>query len=60
MNYLVGEKNLPVYRVQLVGLGEMKPADPARTREARTKNRRVEVTIFSSDTAMAGMPAAQQ
>ncbi len=60
VTYLVGEKNLPVYRVQLVGLGEMKPADPARTREARTKNRRVEVTIFSSDTAMAGMPAAQQ
>ncbi len=54
VNYLVGEKNLPVYRVQLVGLGEMKPVDPAHTHAARAKNRRVEVTIFSSDTSMAG------
>jgi OmpA-OmpF porin, OOP family len=59
VNYLVGEKGLPVYRVQLVGLGTMKPADPANTRAARAKNRRVEVTIFSSDTAMAGTPTAQ-
>ncbi len=55
VNYLVGEKNLPVYRVQLVGLGESKPVDPAHTHAARAKNRRVELTIFSSDAAMAGM-----
>ena len=55
VNYLVGEKNLPVYRVQLVGLGQSKPVDPAHTHAARAKNRRVEVTIFSSDAAMGGM-----
>jgi outer membrane protein OmpA-like peptidoglycan-associated protein len=59
MDYLVGVKNLPVYRVQIVGLGDTKPVDPAHTRAARTKNRRVEVTIFSSDAAMAATSPMQ-
>jgi outer membrane protein OmpA-like peptidoglycan-associated protein len=47
--YLVAQHNIPVYRIHMVGLGQMKPADEGRGREARAKNRRVEVTLFSAD-----------
>ncbi|HUI76093.1 MAG TPA: OmpA family protein [Candidatus Acidoferrum sp.] len=49
--YLVAEKNIPVYRIQIVGLGEDKPVNDEKTREERSKNRRVEVTLFSADAA---------
>jgi OOP family OmpA-OmpF porin len=49
--YLVAEHNIPVYRIQIVGLGKDKPVDEGKGREARERNRRVEVTIFSADTA---------
>jgi OOP family OmpA-OmpF porin len=48
-NYLVGQHNVPVYRIQVVGLGKDKPVDEGKGREAREKNRRVEVTLFSAD-----------
>jgi outer membrane protein OmpA-like peptidoglycan-associated protein len=62
MDYLVGEKNLPVYRVQFVGLGETHPVDDGHTRDARAKNRRVEVTVYSADmgVATAQAPSAQR
>lgn len=63
MDYLVGEKDLPVYRVQFVGLGETKLVDTGHTRDSRAKNRRVEVTIFSADanaSAMQSSPSAQK
>lgn len=57
--YLVGEKNVPVYRIQIVGLGEDKPLNDQKTRDDRSKNRRVEVTLFSADeTQSAQTPAA--
>ena len=40
---------MPVYRIQIVGLGKEKPVDDGKGREAREKNRRVEVTLFSAD-----------
>src|SRR5579864_1866494 len=46
--YLIGTKNVPVYRIQLVGLGKDKPVNDQKTRDDREKNRRVEVTIFSA------------
>ena len=49
--YLVGQHNVPVYRIQIVGLGKDKPVDEGKGREAREKNRRVEVTVFSADGA---------
>ena len=49
VNYLVAQHNSPVYRIHMVGLGKLKPVDEARGREARAKNRRVEVTVFSAD-----------
>jgi outer membrane protein OmpA-like peptidoglycan-associated protein len=52
MGYLVAQQNIPVYRIQLIGLGNEKPADTGRNREARAKNRRVEVRLFSADQAL--------
>ena len=49
--YLVAQHNVPVYRIQIVGLGEDKPVNDQKTREERSKNRRVEVTLFSADAA---------
>ena len=47
--YLVSSHDIPVYRIQMIGLGKDKPVDDAKTREARAKNRRVEVTVYSAD-----------
>jgi outer membrane protein OmpA-like peptidoglycan-associated protein len=47
--YLVSQHDIPVYRIQMVGLGKDKPVDDGKTRDARAKNRRVEVTIYSAD-----------
>lgn len=56
-NYLVGDKNVPVYRIQIIGLGKEKPLNDQKTRDDRQKNRRVEVTLFSAD---GGATAASQ
>jgi outer membrane protein OmpA-like peptidoglycan-associated protein len=53
VEYLVGEHNVPVYRIQMVGLGKLKPVDEGRGRAANAKNRRVEVTLFSADQNLA-------
>jgi outer membrane protein OmpA-like peptidoglycan-associated protein len=47
--YLVAQRNVPVYRIQIVGLGKDKPINEQRTRDDRSKNRRVEVTVFSAE-----------
>ncbi len=49
MTYLVSQHDIPVYRIQMIGLGEDKPADQGKGREANANNRRVEVSIFSAD-----------
>ena len=51
MTYLVAQHDIPVYRIQLVGLGEAKPIDEGKTAAARAKNRRVEVTLYSADSS---------
>lgn len=53
MGYLVAEHNIPVYRIHMIGLGDQKPVEDARTRAANAKNRRVEVTMFSADQSVA-------
>ena len=60
--YLVGAKNVPVYRIQIVGLGKDKPVNDQKTKDDREKNRRVEVTVFSANpgtTAATNGAAAQ-
>jgi len=63
--YLVAQKNVPVFRIQIVGLGKDKALNEQKTREERSKNRRVQVTLFSADagrqaTAQAQTPAPAQ
>jgi len=55
VQYLVAKDNVPFYRIHMIGLGEDKPADDANTREARAKNRRVEVEVYSADGVAAGL-----
>jgi OOP family OmpA-OmpF porin len=55
VQYLVAQQNIPIYRIHMVGLGAQKPAEEGRTRAANAKNRRVEVTIYSSDPSMTPM-----
>lgn len=49
VKYLVAEHNVPVYRIHKIGLGEDKLLDEGKTREARAKNRRVEVKVLSAE-----------
>jgi outer membrane protein OmpA-like peptidoglycan-associated protein len=49
VEYLVAKHDIPIYRIHMIGLGEEKPVDEARNRDARAKNRRVEVKVFSAD-----------
>jgi outer membrane protein OmpA-like peptidoglycan-associated protein len=59
VQYLVAQQNIPIYRIHMVGLGAQKPAEQGRTRVANAANRRVEVTIYTSDNANGNMaPAA--
>jgi outer membrane protein OmpA-like peptidoglycan-associated protein len=46
-NYLITQYNLPAYRVQIVGLGEEKPVNSQKTRQERSENRRVQVTVYA-------------
>jgi outer membrane protein OmpA-like peptidoglycan-associated protein len=49
VNYLVGTLDVPIYRIHMIGLGEQKPVEEGRGKDARAKNRRVEVKVFSAD-----------
>jgi outer membrane protein OmpA-like peptidoglycan-associated protein len=63
VQYLVAQHDIPIYRVHMIGLGSQKPADDGRNRTAKAKNRRVEVTIYSTDqnmTAMNSNPTAAE
>ncbi len=57
VQYLVAKHDLPIFRIHMIGLGEEKPVDEANTRAARARNRRVEVKVFSADTAGSGLSA---
>jgi len=58
MEYLVAKHDIPVYRIHMIGLGEERPVDEARNREARARNRRVEVKVFSADQVVASLGTA--
>jgi outer membrane protein OmpA-like peptidoglycan-associated protein len=55
VQYLVAKHDIPIYRVHTIGLGDEKPADDANTREARARNRRVEVKVFTADGVTASL-----
>ena len=60
VQYLLTKHNLPLYRIHMIGLGKQKPVDEGRTRAALAKNRRVEVTVFTADSAVAAMQEKKQ
>ena len=45
--YLVS-KNIPLFRVSIVGLGKDKPVADNKTRDGRAQNRRVEVRVLKA------------
>lgn len=49
VQYLAADKNVDFNHIHTIGLGDAKPVDPAKTRDARAKNRRVEVQVYSAD-----------
>jgi outer membrane protein OmpA-like peptidoglycan-associated protein len=49
VHYLVSQMDVPIYRIHMIGLGELKPVDEATNRAARAKNRRVEVKVFTAE-----------
>jgi outer membrane protein OmpA-like peptidoglycan-associated protein len=53
VQYLVSKYDIPVYRIHEIGMGKDKPADDGRGSAANAKNRRVEVTVYSADAAIA-------
>ena len=59
VGYLVGQHDVPIYRIHTIGLGEQKPVDEGRGRDANAKNRRVEVKVFIADlgSSLAATPA---
>ena len=53
--YLVAKHDIPIFRIHMIGLGQEKPVDEAHNREARAKNRRVEVKVFNADQVTAAL-----
>lgn len=46
IRYLVGEKNIPIYRIHMIGLGKMDLVNGGQTREDRKDSRRCEVSVY--------------
>lgn len=55
VEYLVAKHDIPIFRIHMIGLGQERPVDDARSRTARAKNRRVEVKVFSADQVTASL-----
>jgi outer membrane protein OmpA-like peptidoglycan-associated protein len=50
IQYLAAERNVPAYKIYVIGLGKDKPVDSNKTREGRAKNRRVDVRLMTNTT----------
>jgi OOP family OmpA-OmpF porin len=46
IRYLVGNHNIPVYRIHMIGLGERNLVNEGKTRDDRTQSRRVVVGVY--------------
>ncbi len=55
VQYLATQGKIPFFQVRTIGMGKEDPVDPGKTKDARAKNRRVEVKVYSAD---ASYPAA--
>lgn len=48
IQYLASEKNIPAYKIYLIGLGKDKPVDSNKTAAGRAKNRRVDINLMTN------------
>jgi outer membrane protein OmpA-like peptidoglycan-associated protein len=48
IQYLAAEKEVPAYKIYLIGLGKDKPVDSNKTADGRAKNRRVDIRLMSN------------
>ncbi len=56
VQFLVTKYDVPVFRIHMIGLGQLRPVDEAANRSARAKNRRVEVKVFTASTTSTANP----
>ena len=57
IQYLAAEKNVPAYKIYLIGLGKDKPVDSNKTRDGRAKNRRVDIRLMTNTAGGTTTPA---
>ncbi|HXR14862.1 MAG TPA: OmpA family protein [Terriglobales bacterium] len=53
IQYLAAERQIPAYKIYVIGLGKDKPVESNKTREGRAKNRRVDVRLMTNTSASA-------
>lgn len=57
IQYLAAEKNVPAYKIYLIGLGKDKPVETNKTADGRAKNRRVDIHLMSNTGSDTTAPA---
>lgn len=50
IQYLASDKQIPAYKIYLIGLGKDKPVDSNKTAAGRAKNRRVDIRLMTNTT----------
>ncbi|MGB9234459.1 MAG: OmpA family protein [Terriglobales bacterium] len=48
IQYLASQKNVPAYKIYLIGLGKDKPVETNKTSAGRAKNRRVDIRLMTN------------
>ena len=58
IQYLASERQIPPYKIYVIGLGKDKPVDSNKTAQGRADNRRVDVRLMSNTQGDNAQPAA--